>query len=92
MKIIQLLSQIELTGAEVHSVRLAESLKDKGHQCFIFSDELHISTNIPFFPLRVHRTKFLSRISSILKLRRFILENKVDIVHAHSREIGRAHV
>lgn len=85
MKVVQLLSQIELTGAEAHAVSLAEALEKKGHQIFIISDQLHSKTSIPFFPLAIHRTTFIKRLQSIFKLRQFIRKNKIEIIHAHSR-------
>lgn len=85
MNIVQLLSQIELTGAEVHAVHLAESLEKQGHRSYLISDELHMKTSVSFIPMGIHRAKTFKRWQSILTLRKFILENKIDIVHAHSR-------
>lgn len=85
MNIVQLLSQVELTGAEVHGISLAEALTKKGHQCFIISDELHLKTDVPFTALAVHRAKHLSKITSIVKLRQFIKQHQIQIIHAHSR-------
>lgn len=85
MNIVQLLSQIELTGAEVHAVKLAEGLMKEAHKCYLISDELHINTSIPFTPLAIHRAKFFTRWKSVLKLRKFINSEQIQVVHAHSR-------
>lgn len=85
MNVVQLLSQIELTGAETHAVSLAEALEKKGYRIFILSDQLHLKTSIPFVPLAVHRTTFIKRLQSIFKLRQFIRNNRIEIIHAHSR-------
>ncbi|MEK6772296.1 MAG: polysaccharide deacetylase family protein [Bdellovibrionota bacterium] len=85
MKILHLLSQIELTGAEVYAVTLAEWQKKSGHDVFICTDELHQKTNIDFFQLPVHRTTMWTRGKSKQLLLDFILKNRIDVIHAHSR-------
>lgn len=40
MNILMMLSQLEVTGAEVYSVAKAEKLIDRGHAVFIISDTL----------------------------------------------------
>ncbi len=85
MKILHLLSQIELTGAEVYALTLGEWQKRNGHQVFIVSDELHQKTELTFWPLPVHRTTFWSRRESKKKLLLYMQENNIDVVHAHSR-------
>lgn len=86
MNIVQLLSQVELTGAEVHAVHLAESLQKQGHGSYIISDELHMKTQVPFISLPIHRAKgAYQRWVSIRTLRKFILQHNIQIVHAHSR-------
>lgn len=86
MNIVQLLSQVELTGAEVHAVHLAEALQKQGHGSYLISDELHMKTQVPFISLPIHRAKgSFQRWASIRALRKFILENNIQIVHAHSR-------
>lgn len=85
MKILHLLSQVELTGAEVYAVTLAEWQKQNGHDVIIISDQIHQKTEIPFFPLPIHRTNFWTRRQSKKKLLNYLVQNKIDIVHAHSR-------
>lgn len=85
MKILHLLSQIELTGAEVYAITLAEWQKNAGHEVLLVSDELHRKTNVPFLPLAVHRTNAWTRFSSKKWLKTYITNHKIDVVHAHSR-------
>lgn len=85
MNTVQLLSQVELTGAEVHAVSLAESILNRGYKSYIISDKLHVKTKVSFIPLKIHKANLLQRSASIKALRKFILENQIQIVHAHSR-------
>lgn len=85
MKIIHLLSQVELTGAEVYAIDLSDELIKRNHTCYIVSDKIHKRTKATFIPLTIHSAKFFRRLRSILFLRQFLKANKIDIVHAHSR-------
>ncbi|MCK6598730.1 MAG: glycosyltransferase, partial [Bdellovibrionaceae bacterium] len=85
MKVIQLLSQIELTGAEVHAIQLAELLSKESIEGLIISDQIHRQTSIPIRYLKIHNANFFTRWVSIFKLRKIIRTEKIDIVHAHSR-------
>jgi peptidoglycan/xylan/chitin deacetylase (PgdA/CDA1 family) len=85
MRILMLLSQTEITGAEVHAVQLSERLKNLGHEVFIISDTLTAKTNIPHIRRSLHPKSFLLRLRNILFVHRFIKDNKIDVIHAHSR-------
>lgn len=85
MKVLHLLSQVELTGAEAYAIDLSEELIQHGHTCYIVSDKIHKKTKAQFIPLAIHNARFFRRIRSILFLIRFIRHNSVDIIHAHSR-------
>lgn len=85
MRIVHLLSQVELTGAEVYAVDLTDELIKRGHTCFIVSDKIHKRTKASFVPLPIHNASFARRLRSIIFLRRFIKNNGVNVIHAHSR-------
>ncbi len=85
MRILHLLSQVELTGAEVYAVTLAEWQQRQGHTVYLASDELHQKTVINYLKLNVHRTNSWNRWQSKKILLDFIVKNKIDVVHAHSR-------
>jgi peptidoglycan/xylan/chitin deacetylase (PgdA/CDA1 family)/glycosyltransferase involved in cell wall biosynthesis len=85
MRILHLLSQTELTGAEVYAVELAQEQVRQGHEVFLISDKLHIPHNLPFFPLPIAKRSWRERRKNIHELRKFIGKNRIDIVHAHSR-------
>lgn len=85
LKILHLLSQTELTGAETYAVDLASEQKKNGHDLWIMSDKLHTSTDIPLICQPLSKRSYFWRVKNILALRAFIHQNEVDIVHAHSR-------
>ncbi len=80
-----LLSQTEITGAEVHAVQLGEWLKARSHQVFVISDTLNVKTSLTFVQRPIHPKGFFSKISNLLFLRKFIKEHQIDVIHAHSR-------
>lgn len=85
MRILMLLSQTEITGAEVHAVQLAEWLQKNGHEVFIISDTLTVKTNVPYFKRRLHPKSLSLRIGNIRFIRKFIRDYDINVIHAHSR-------
>lgn len=85
MRVVHLLSQVELTGAEVYAVDLTDELIKRGHSCYIVSDKIHKRTKASFIPLPIHNASFARRLRSIIFLRRFIKTNGIHVIHAHSR-------
>lgn len=85
MHILQILSQIELTGAESYALTLSEWLIKNNHQVTIISDKIHSQTTARFIPRPIHTKGFINRIKNIYFLRKYIIEQQVQIVHAHSR-------
>ncbi|MGZ3804168.1 MAG: glycosyltransferase [Pseudobdellovibrionaceae bacterium] len=89
MRILQLLSQIQPTGAEAYAITLANWLTDHGHEVFIVSDRIHVKTRQPYIPLAVHEKRVKARIMSTLFLRNFLREHRIQIIHCHSRAAAR---
>lgn len=89
MRILQLLSQVQPTGAEAYALTLADWLKDQGHEVFLASDCLHAKTSHPYIPLAVHDRRWWVRIRSTFFLRRFLKENRIQVIHCHSRAAAR---
>lgn len=85
MNILMALSQLQVTGAEVYAVEIAEKLIEKGHNLFFVSDTLTKKTSAKFIPLAFNKRNPLQRVGHVLRLVRIIRENKIDLVHAHSR-------
>jgi len=85
MRILHLLSQIEVTGAEVYAVQLAACQLNDEHRVWIMSDTLHSKTEATYIPVRLHVRTLRQRCKNISMVRRFVKQYKIDIVHAHSR-------
>lgn len=85
MKIIHLLSQNHLTGAEVYAVTLARQQILQGHQVFQVSNGFFCETTAQAIQLPVETTSKLEFIRSVLQLRRLIQDNHIDLIHTHSR-------
>lgn len=85
MRIIHILSQKELTGAETYAVHLAEAQQALGHEVLILSDELHLTTTVPFESWSVHKPTWLERLRNSHKLKVRLKSNQIHVIHAHSR-------
>ena len=85
MRILHLLSQIEITGAEVYAVQLAEQQLVDEHQVWIMSDTLQSKTDATYVPVSLHVRTASQRWRNIKIARAFIKEHNIDVVHAHSR-------
>jgi peptidoglycan/xylan/chitin deacetylase (PgdA/CDA1 family) len=85
MNILFALSQLEVTGAEVFAVTLANKLVEKGHSVFIISDTLTKKTNALYLPLPISKRKMHNRVKNIIDIRKLIKEKGIDIVVANSR-------
>ncbi|MNK01226.1 Polysaccharide deacetylase [compost metagenome] len=85
MNVLQLLSQMGVTGAESYAINLGEWLSSQGHQVTLISNTIHLPTDLPFISREIHTNSSLTRFKNVLFLRKFIQENNIQIVHAHSR-------
>jgi hypothetical protein len=85
MKILHLLSQIQVTGAETYAASLIEWQQEQGHEVWILSDTFATETTAHYQSLPVDNRSFLQRIKNIFAVRRFIRLHQIDVVHAHSR-------
>ncbi len=85
MKILHLLSQTHLTGAEVYAADLCKYQMSEGHECFIISDTLSVKSDAKYTPMSIHDRKYINRIRNILALLKFCKAQQIDLIHAHSR-------
>lgn len=85
MKILHLLSQTHLTGAEVYAADLCKYQMSKGCECFIISDTLSVKSDAKYTPMSIHNRKYINRIRNIFALIKFCKTQKIDLIHAHSR-------
>ena len=85
MNILHVLSQFEVTGAEVYAVTLASAQKRSGHSVILVSDSLHIPFDGIFISQPIGKRSYLQRLRNITFLLRLIREKNIHIVHGHSR-------
>ncbi|MEP7146679.1 MAG: polysaccharide deacetylase family protein [bacterium] len=85
MNILMILSQLEVTGAEVYAVTLGDKLIEKGHNVFIISDTLTVDSNAKYYPMQLNKRDLVHRFRHIRYLVSFIKKKNIQIVHAHSR-------
>ena len=85
MNILMALSQLEVTGAEVYAVTIADELIARGHQVFIVSDTLTKPCKASFIPLAFNKRSLGNRIHHVKTLLNIIKEHDIQVVHAHSR-------
>jgi glycosyltransferase involved in cell wall biosynthesis len=85
MRILQILSQLELTGAERMACDLTAELIRRGHQALVVSDTINIPWNCPFFPMPLNKRSYPQRIASIRRLNALVRSFRPRILHAHSR-------
>jgi glycosyltransferase involved in cell wall biosynthesis len=85
MRILHLLSQVEVTGAETYALELVEEQIKLGHDVQIVSDTLHFPTRADYTPRPINNRSILHRIKNYFWLKYFLIENKIDVIHAHSR-------
>lgn len=86
MRILHLLSQTHLTGAEVYAAELCLEQLSQGDQCWILSDTLTVK--IPgavYTPMPLHNRKYFNRLRNIIGVVRFCRQHRIDVIHAHSR-------
>jgi glycosyltransferase involved in cell wall biosynthesis len=86
MNLLFVLSQKELTGAETYAVSLIKELTDRNHKVVIVSDTLNSKIDIPYYSLDIdNRKSFINRIRHIKSLCQLIKQEKINLLHAHSR-------
>ncbi|MCX7978200.1 MAG: polysaccharide deacetylase family protein [Bdellovibrionaceae bacterium] len=85
MRILHLLSQRQLTGAEAHALTLAEQALKDGHQVWVCSNAVHLPTQAQVVLREIDTRSRWVRLKNILWLRKFIRDNEIDVIHTHSR-------
>lgn len=79
------LSQVEVTGAEVYAASISDKLIDKGHNVFIVSDTLTVPTRAKYIPLPLNKRRLYLQIKHLYKLIQTIRRNNIMVIHSHSR-------
>ena len=90
MRILQILPELNVGGVETGTVDLAKYLLAQGHYPVVVSNggllvaELD-KAGIKHFVLSAHKKSLWTVLKSVKALRKIILDEKIDIVHARSR-------
>jgi len=82
LKVLFLLSSLEPAGSETYCVSLAKAWQGQ-HEIFWISDRLHFGQS--YLSLPISGKAFPAGVSNTFKVSRFIRENRIQIVHSHSR-------
>jgi len=85
MRVLHLLSQLELTGAESYAITIAEKQIDMGYDVYIMSDTINTETRAKYVRFELNRRGFYNRYNHIRFITDFICQHKIEIVHSHSR-------
>lgn len=85
MRILHLLSQTELTGAETYAAQLVLLQDRDGHQVQVISDKLHIPFKGSFHSMSIATSSFWQRMRNIWALRQFLRLENIQVIHCHSR-------
>jgi len=85
MKILHVLSQFEVTGAELYAVGLARRQAEMGHEILIVSDTLTARAPGRYLPFPIGKRSYPERFRAIRFLVRLIRREGVSVIHAHSR-------
>ena len=84
MRIVYVINSGERGGAEKHTLDLAEGMVNKGHDVFIWLEEGPLGADFEEIGASVIKRKIGLDIdpSYILALRKFLKQEKIDVVHA----------
>src|SRR6185503_19525444 len=90
MRILQILPEMNVGGVETGTVDLAKYYVQNGHQSFVMSNGGRLVEDLErsgtrHFALPVHKKNIFKMARLIRKVRKIIVDNKIDIVHARSR-------
>ncbi len=93
MRVLMATMQLDIGGAETHIVELSKALARRGVEVFVVSNggayvsELE-SAGIKHFEAPLHSKSVGDMRKAYSKLERIILDNNIDVVHAHARIPG----
>ncbi len=93
MRVLMATMQLDIGGAETHIVELSKALARRGVEVFVASNggayvaELK-EAGIQHFEVPLHSKALGAMRKSYKLLERIIIDNKIDVVHAHARIPG----
>ena len=93
MRILMATMKLDIGGAETHIVELSKELKRRGEDIYVVSNggayvkEIE-DAGIKHFKVGLHSKSPKALFKAYRELKTIILENKIDVVHAHARIPG----
>jgi len=84
VNIVHLLSQNQLTGAEVYACQII-SEQIKQHNVYQISNGFYTRTSAEKIELPVETKSFFSFIKSVITLKNILKDKNIQIIHSHSR-------
>ena len=90
MNILMIIDSIDIGGAETHLINLVEALKKHGYKSFvtssggIYEEELR-KEGIDHYKLPINSKNPLNICLTLIKLRKYVKDNAIDLIHAHGR-------
>lgn len=85
MRILHLLSQLELTGAETSAITMANYLSSRGAYIHLASDTINIQTEFPYTEIDFNDRHLYNRIKHIREVNSLVKKDSIDLIHSHSR-------
>lgn len=85
MNILHVMCTNFLSGSTNYVLTLAKKQIREGHRVFIITDDATLETEAPLTPLPVSDRSYVQRFKNIRFIRKFICDNDIHVVHAHSR-------
>lgn len=85
MNVLHVLSQYEVTGAEVYAATLVEQQAQRGHTLFVVSDTLTVPFRATTINIPIGQRSYARRLANVQWLVRFVREQNIHVLHAHSR-------
>ncbi|HRZ86973.1 MAG TPA: glycosyltransferase [bacterium] len=90
MNILQMVPELECGGVETGTVDIALKLKESGNNSFVVTSGGSLvaklrDAGVGCYLLPVHKKSLLSMVRCIMKVRRIILLERIEVVHARSR-------
>lgn len=85
MRVLHVLSQHQLTGAEVYAFTLGQAQQAQGDELWGVSDTFTLPFPGKVYLLPIGRRTWLQRLRNVIALVRLIRREKIHLIHAHSR-------
>ena len=85
MRILHVLSANFFAGSVAYAVSLAEAHHQAGHQVWLASDAAALPTVATQVQLPISQRSYRQRLHNIRALRQLVRDQRIDVVHAHSR-------